>query len=215
MANRSARERVIAARAKMSGAAARRVRAWAFGHEALFPGDPRRAIVMDHTVAADNRFIRFGDQDGEPVVIGRWTAISPTATIMHGGVHRPDWVSAVHVHWEPDGFVFPDGALNSVGPVVIGSDVLIAYEALVMGGVSIGHGAIVATRAVVTKSVEPYSIVGGNPARHIKYRFDEETRAALLRIRWWDWPEEKVLRLRHEIDSPDVAGFIARHDPGV
>jgi hypothetical protein len=47
----------------------------------------------------------------------------------------------------------------------------------------------------------------------VKYRFDEATRAALLRISWWDWPAEKVARLRHEIDSPDVAGFIARHDP--
>lgn len=78
---------------------------------------------------------------------------------------------------------------------------------------TIGDGAIVAPRSVVIHDVEPYEIVAGNPARHVKWRFDEETRAALLRIRWWDWPEEKVARLRHEIDSPDVTGFVARHDP--
>jgi carbonic anhydrase/acetyltransferase-like protein (isoleucine patch superfamily) len=91
--------------------------------------------------------------------------------------------------------------------------VLVAFEALITSGVTIGHGAIVAPRAVVVSDVAPYEIVGGNPAKHLKWRFDEETRAALLRISWWDWPEEKVNRLRHEIDSPDVAGFVARHDP--
>jgi hypothetical protein len=82
-----------------------------------------------------------------------------------------------------------------------------------MSGVTIGHGAIVAPRAVVLHDVQPYEIVGGNPAKHIKWRFDEPTREALLRIAWWDWPEEKVARHRHEIDSPDVQGFIERHDP--
>ena len=97
--------------------------------------------------------------------------------------------------------------------VRIGNDVVVGYEALILSGVTIGDGAIVASRAVVTKDVEPYSIVAGNPARLVKYRFDEATRAALLRISWWDWPAEEVARLRHEIDSPDVAGFIDRHDP--
>jgi carbonic anhydrase/acetyltransferase-like protein (isoleucine patch superfamily) len=97
--------------------------------------------------------------------------------------------------------------------VVIGNDVLVAFEALIMSGVTIGDGAIVAPRAVVLRDVQPYEIVGGNPAKHLKWRFDEETRAALLRIRWWDWPDEKVRRHRAEIDSPDVQGFIERHDP--
>jgi virginiamycin A acetyltransferase len=95
---------------------------------------------------------------------------------------------------------------------VIGSDVYLGFEALVLSGVTIGDGAIIGARAVVTRDVAPFEVVGGNPAQHIKWRFDEPTRDALLRIRWWDWPHEKVLAHMDEINSPDVAGFIAKHD---
>lgn len=108
----------------------------------------------------------------------------------------------------------PEEFPYSKGRVVIGGDVWIGFEALIMSGLTIGHGSVVAARAVVTSSVEPYSIVAGSPAKHVKYRFDQPTREALLRIKWWDWPDEKIARHRAEIDSPDVAGFIARHDSG-
>jgi acetyltransferase-like isoleucine patch superfamily enzyme len=193
----------------------RRVQGWVFGLEANFAGDPRRRIVADHTVTADLRLVQYSPDDGFPVTIGKYSGLTHTAVIYHGGLHRSDWVSAVHTHYDDGEWVWPDGALHSKGPVVIGSDVLVAFEALITSGVTIGHGAIVAPRAVVVHDVQPYEIVGGNPAKHIKWRFDEETRAALLRIKWWDWPEEKVRRLRHEIDSPDVAGFVRRHDPAL
>jgi hypothetical protein len=102
----------------------------------------------------------------------------------------------------------------SDGPIVIGSDVWVCFEAVIMSGVTIGHGAIVSARAVVTRDVQPYEIVGGVPARHIGWRFDEPTREALLRISWWNWPAEKVADHVDELESPDLAGFIARHDPG-
>jgi hypothetical protein len=193
--------------------AKRRVQLWIFGAEANFPGDPRRRMILDDTVTADLRLVSYGPHDGEAVQVGKYSGLTHTAIILQGGMHRPDWISAVHAHRQDGEWVWPEGTPYSRGPVIIGSDVLVAYEALIMSGVTIGHGAIVAARAVVTKDVEPYSIVGGNPARHVKYRFDEDTRAALLRISWWDWPEEKVRALRHEIDSPDVAGFVQRHDP--
>lgn len=169
---------------------------------------------MDHTSTADLRLVQYGPEDGYPVVVGKYSALTHTAVILHGGHHRLDWVGVAHTQREGGDWVIPDGALHSAGPVVIGNDVLVAYEALILSGVTIGDGAVVGARAVVTRSVAPYEVVGGNPARHLKWRFDEPTRAALLRIRWWDWPEEKVNRLRHEIDSPDVQGFIERHDPG-
>jgi virginiamycin A acetyltransferase len=81
---------------------------------------------------------------------------------------------------------------DNKGDTVIGSDVWIGYESVIMQGVHIGDGAIIGTRAVVTKDVEPYSIIGGVPAKEIKKRFDTETIKELLKIRWWDWPEQKV-----------------------
>ena len=78
------------------------------------------------------------------------------------------------------------------GDIVIGNDVWIGYEAVVMAGVTIGGGAIIGTRAVVTKDVPPYMIVGGIPARPIKKRFSEETIEKLLDLQWWDWPREKL-----------------------
>jgi acetyltransferase-like isoleucine patch superfamily enzyme len=187
--------------------------AWVFGPEVVFPTDPRRRVVADSTVIQDVALIQYGANDGYPVTIGKYSGLTHTARIFHGGLHRSEWVSAVHAHFEDGVVAFPDGALHSKGPVVIGNDVLVTYEAIIMSGVTIGDGAIVAPRSVVIRDVEPYEVVGGNPARHLAWRFDETTREALLRIKWWDWPTEKVQRLRHEIDSPDVQGFIARHDP--
>ena len=72
---------------------------------------------------------------------------------------------------------------------------------------------MIAARAVVTKDVEPYSIMVGNPAQHVRYRFDEPTREALLRIKWWDWADAKVAAHRDQISSPEVKEFVAGHDP--
>ena len=192
----------------------RKVQRWIFGYEANFPGDPRRRIERDHTTHADMRLVQFHPHDGDEVVVGRYTAIAHTATVLHGGLHHPEWVGVAHAHLLDDGtLAIPPSSLRSNGPVIIGGDVLVGFEALILSGVRIGSGAVVASRAVVTRDVEPFEIVGGNPARHIRYRFDEPTRAALLRIAWWDWPDEKVARHRHEIDSGDVDAFIARHDP--
>ena len=83
-------------------------------------------------------------------------------------------------------------AWDNKGDIVIGSDVWIGYEAVIFAGVTIGDGAIIGTRAVVTKDVPPYTIVGGVPAKPIRKRFSDETISALLTERWWDWPEEKI-----------------------
>ena len=83
-------------------------------------------------------------------------------------------------------------AWDNKGDIVIGNDVWIGYEAVVFAGVTIGDGAIIGTRAVVTKDVPPYTIVGGVPAKPIRKRFSNEIITALLATRWWDWPEEKI-----------------------
>ena len=81
---------------------------------------------------------------------------------------------------------------DNKGDIIIGNDVWIGYEAVILSGVTIGDGAIIGSRAVVTKDVPPYTIVGGVPARPIRKRFDEATIEKLLRLRWWDWSENNI-----------------------
>lgn len=92
-------------------------------------------------------------------------------------------------------------AWDNKGDIIIGNDVWIGYEAVIMAGVTVGDGAIIGTRAVVTKDVPPYTIVGGVPAKPIRKRFDNEALDELLKIRWWDWPEEKIARNIQAIQS--------------
>ena len=91
------------------------------------------------------------------------------------------------------------------GDIVIGNDVWIGYEAVVMAGVTIGDGAVIGARAVVTRDVPPYTIVGGVPAKEIRKRFPDETIGKFLKLRWWDWPEEKIQRYIGEIQAGRIA----------
>ena len=97
---------------------------------------------------------------------------------------------------------------DNKGDIVIGNDVWIGYEAVIMAGVHIGDGAIIATRAVVTKDVPPYTIVGGVPARPIRKRFDEEVIRKLETLKWWDWSAENIRRCLPYIGKGDVNGLV-------
>jgi acetyltransferase-like isoleucine patch superfamily enzyme len=200
-------------RVKLRTILARRIRAMVDDPMVLRYGDPRRRINEDRTSISTVQLLQYDANDGAPVQMGRYCALHVGASIFHGGEHNLDWVGVLNAAWH-DGNIDGNaaGAPRSRGPVVIGSDVYLGFEALVLSGVTIGDGAIIGARAVVTRDVAPFEVVGGNPAQHIKWRFDEPTRDALLRIRWWDWPHEKVLAHMDEINSPDVAGFIAKHD---
>ncbi len=90
---------------------------------------------------------------------------------------------------------------DNKGDIVIGNDVWIGYEAVIMAGVKIGDGAIIGARAVVTKDVPPYTVAGGIPAKPIKKRYPEETIAALSELKWWDWPEERIAQNLHAIQA--------------
>lgn len=83
-------------------------------------------------------------------------------------------------------------AWDNKGDIVIGNDVWIGYEAVILSGVTIGDGAIIGTRVLVTKDVPPYTIVGGTPAKPIRKRFPDKTISALLEIKWWNWPKERI-----------------------
>ena len=95
-------------------------------------------------------------------------------------------------------------AWDNKGDIIIGNDVWIGYEAVILAGVTIGDGAIIGTRAVVTKDVPPYTIVGGVPAKPIKKRFSEETISALLEIQWWNWSEKRIAKNIGAIQSGNI-----------
>ena len=95
-------------------------------------------------------------------------------------------------------------AWDNKGDIVLGNDVWVGFEAVILAGVTIGDGAIIGARAVVTKDVPPYTIVGGVPARPIRARFPEETVKRLRRLGWWDWPRERIARCLTAIQSGDV-----------
>ena len=96
---------------------------------------------------------------------------------------------------------------DNKGDIVVGSDVWIGYEAVILSGVHIGDGAIIGARAVVTKDVAPYTIVGGVPAKPIRRRFDDETIEKLESLRWWDWDAEKIRACIPAIQSGDIAAL--------
>jgi virginiamycin A acetyltransferase len=145
---------------------------------------------------------------GDKLIIGKFCAIARGARfIMNGANHKLSGLSTypfqIFGHgWEKVSPTLSD--LPYKGDTVIENDVWLGYEALIMPGVRIGNGAIVSSRAVVTRDVAPYTIVGGNPAVRIKARFSEEVVARLLAIAWWDWPIEKITEHLDLIVGADV-----------
>lgn len=92
--------------------------------------------------------------------------------------------------------------------MVVGSDVWLCSNSTVLSGVSIGHGAIVAAGALVTRDVEPYAVVGGNPAKFLRWRFPEEQRLALLQTAWWEWPDADIEQAVGQLCSDNIEGFL-------
>lgn len=104
----------------------------------------------------------------------------------------------------------PAEAWDNRGDIIIGNDVWIGYEAVILAGVTIGDGAVVGARAVVTKDVPPYTIVGGVPARPIRRRFSEADIARLLALKWWDWPIEQIAASLRDIQSGNLEALTRR-----
>ncbi len=151
--------------------------------------------------------IKFQHPDAH-LQIGSYCSIAKNVQIFMGGMHHTDWVSTYPFHAFFDQALSIQNGETTNGDVVIGSDVWICENATILSGITIGHGAVIANGAIVTKDVAPYSIVGGNPAKHIRWRFDEATRDALLNIAWWDWPEDEILRVVNLICSDNITDFL-------
>lgn len=142
----------------------------------------------------------------DKLIIGKFCSIACGAKfIFNSANHTLSSISTYPfpIFFEEWGLNIKDvaAAWDNKGDIIIGNDVWIGYEAVIMAGVTVGDGAIIGTRAVVTKDVPPYTIVGGVPAKPIRKRFDNETLDELLKIKWWDWPEEKIARNIQAIQS--------------
>jgi acetyltransferase-like isoleucine patch superfamily enzyme len=154
--------------------------------------------------------VRFSET-GAKLSIGRYCSIADHVEIMLGGNHNLDFVTSYPFGAIPD--VWPEacgthGFHTTNGDVTIGNDVWLGSQCLILSGITIGDGAAVAARAVVTKDVPPYAIVGGNPARIIRRRFDDATIERLLESRWWDLPRERIVKLIPLLQGADVEGFL-------
>ena len=147
-----------------------------------------------HSFEGCVRYLDKKRKDVDKLIIGNYCSIGSGAVFMMAGNqgHRSDWVSTFPFFYQANIFKHSRNPYQKSGDTVIGHDVWIGSEAMIMAGVTIGSGAIIGSRAVVTKNVEPYAIVGGNPAKVIKFRFEKEEIKRLLKLKWWDWSEQEV-----------------------
>ena len=145
------------------------------------------------------------------LVVGKYCSIGDKVNIYLGGNHRKDWVTTYpfgHIHKDIFNSFDGKGHPYTNGDVIIGNDVWIGSNVTIMSGITIGDGAILANNSHVVKNVNPYSIVGGNPAKLIKYRFSDEQIKKLLEIKWWDWEDEKVNKYTSLLCNSDIDKFI-------
>jgi virginiamycin A acetyltransferase len=165
--------------------------------------DPRGPAAFESNVLYHFDFI------GDRLVIGRFCSIAADVRfIMNGGSHPTDWLTTYPFPIFGQGWeVAMPSRWPSKGDTVVGNDVWIGYQALIMPGVKIGNGAIIATAAVVTRDVPAYAVVGGNPATVIRSRFDAATIERLEAVRWWDWDAAKITRHVRAICNGDVTAL--------
>ena len=181
---------------------------WLTEDQAVFNALTKRGRVIYGSNSYGIPTLKEFVHDDTKLIVGNYCSIG--GTYLLGGQHAIKHVTTypLRINWGLDG-AGKDGMPAVRGDIVVGSDVWTGYGSWILSGVTIGHGAVVATGAVVTKDVPPFAIVGGIPATIIKYRHTEEQRAALLEIKWWDWPEAEVRKAVPYLAADDIDAFIA------
>lgn len=156
------------------------------------------------------RYLIPDRDDVDKLIIGSFCSIGTGVSFIMAGNqgHRMEWVSSFPFFYFDEDFTKDalDGFQN-MGDTEVGHDVWIGAEAMIMPGVKIGHGALIGARAIVTKNVDPYSIVGGNPAKLIRKRFSEANIQQLLEIEWWNWSESQLAASMKLLCSENIDGL--------
>ena len=180
-------------------------------------------IVGDYTIYNDfvndpqdfekNNVLYQYPVNGDKLIIGKFCSIACGAKFLFTSANHSLKSLSIYTfpiffdEWDIDSKNITS-AWDNKGDTVIGNDVWIGYDAIIMPGVKIGDGAIIGTRAVVTKDIPPYTIVGGVPAKPIRKRFDDKTIEKLLSIKWWNWDKEKIKQNIQSIQSGNINDLI-------
>ena len=148
------------------------------------------------------------------VIIGNFTSIAKGCKIILNGEHNTDWITTFpfrkfRSRWPQAAQI--KGHPKTKGNVIIGSDVWIGRDSMILSGLKIGHGAVIGAKSLVTKDVEPYTIVGGNPAGFIKKRFSDRQIKNLLEIKWWNWPDNQIINNISLLSSNKIDNFIKKY----
>ena len=166
-------------------------------------------FVRDPVEFERNNVLYHYPVNGDRLVIGKYCSIACGAKfLLNSANHTLRSLSTYPFPIFYEAWGTPVSEVSSAwgnrGDIVIGNDVWIGYEAVILSGVHIGDGAIIGARAVVTRDVEPYTIMGGVPARPIRKRYDEETIQRLLALRWWDFPPEQMRKCLDALEQGDL-----------
>ena len=173
----------------------------------LHSQDPR--ITIGKYTYGNPQFMLWEEQ--ESIFIGSFCSIADQVVILGGGEHRNDWITTYPLHLALGCQIENCGHPSTKGPTIIGNDVWIGCRATILSGVTIGDGAIVAAGAVVSKDIPPYTISGGVPNKTIRRRFSREQIDILMKIKWWNWPEQKIKEVIPLLLSSNIDRFIIQH----
>ena len=170
---------------------------------------PENASVGRHTYGVTWRKILYCSKD-TPLRIGAFCSVAREVLFMCGGQHLTDSATSFPIYSRMLDQRDPVPNAGRPGGITIGNDVWIGYGAIVLPGVEIGDGAVIGAGAIVTKEVPRYAVVGGSPAKLIRYRFPQEIISKLLDIQWWHWDDDKIKSEAVILTGP-IETFIAKH----
>lgn len=184
----------------------------------FYIGKHSYGITSENIVWWGEQYNYNGDKLRPKLIVGKFCSIGRFSKFFLGGNHRHDWISTYpfHIQWVHSNTfdALPreiPGYGHTNGNITIGNDVWFGENVTVMSGVQIGDGAVIAANSTVAANVDAYSITGGNPAKHIKYRFDHAVIEKLLKIQWWNMEEDKLNKLIPYLVKNDLEMFFAKY----